>query len=461
MTDVPEFLSTWIQGQRWFAGKGRPPRWERIGGFPLPTPDATVQVTVHLLLDSAEPPILYQVPLTSRAEPLPGQEIALVGQQDGRFVYDGTRDPVGAEAILRLILDDGAARPDDGAPGLAARGHSAPGAPALEVARSRVLAGEQSNTSIIFDVKTLDQEAATPVICKVFRSLHHGENPDVTLTAAISAAGSTVVPRSVGHITGQWRDTGEPTGWAHGHLAFAQEFLPGVEDAWRVALRAATADEDFADAARTLGEATAAVHAALASSLPTRSASAEDIRAVIASMRQRLQSAIAAAPEVERYRPALEDSYARLESASWPAFQRIHGDYHLGQVLSVPERGWVALDFEGEPLRPMHERAVEDSPFRDVAGMLRSFDYVAGSIAQSDPDAAAAASAWAATSRAAFTEGYASRSGIDLDANRTLLDAFEIDKALYEVVYEARNRPAWLSIPVDAIGRLVERVPAD
>lgn len=454
-TGVPEYLSTWIQGQRWFAGKSRAPRWERIGGFDLVSADAAARVTVHLLLDRADPPILYQVPLTSRVTPLDGQELALVGTQSGRFVYDGTRDPAGAEAILRLILDEGTARPDGGDPGLAARGHSAPGTPAMEVVGSRILSGEQSNSSIIFDVVGLDGGPQSPVICKVFRSLHHGENPDVTLTGAVSGAGSTVVPRSVGHIIGQWRDSGEPTGFAHGHLAFAQEFLPGVDDAWRVALAAAIAGEDFSDAARTLGEATADVHLTLAAALPSHPATAEDTAAVIASMRRRFAAAVGVVPSLAEFADDLDAVHSRIAGSAWPALQRVHGDYHLGQVLLVPDRGWVALDFEGEPLRPMTERAADDSPLRDVAGMLRSFDYVAGSVQRSHPDAAESVTAWAAAARAAFLVGYQSRSGLDLRANRALLDAFEIDKALYEAVYEARNRPGWLEIPTAAIGRLV------
>ncbi len=459
-TGVPDDLSTWIQGQRWFAGKSRAPQWERIGGFDLVSADAAARVTVHLLLDHAEPPILYQVPLTSRVTPLEGQEIALVGRDGGRFVYDGTRDPAGAAAILRLILDEGTARPDAGEPGLAARGHSAPRTPALEVVSSRVLSGEQSNTSIIFDVVGLDGHSEAPVICKIFRSLHHGENPDVTLTGAISAGGSSVVPRSVGHITGQWRDTGEPAGFAHGHLAFAQEFLPGVDDAWRVALAAATEGRDFTGEARTLGEATADIHLTLASALPTHAASADDTAAVIASMRQRFAAAVGVVPALAELTDDLDRVYSRLATLPWPALQRIHGDYHLGQVLSVPDRGWVALDFEGEPLRPMAERAVNDSPLRDVAGMLRSFDYVAGSVTRSHPEAADRAAGWASAAREAFLDGYAVRSGVDLEGDRALLDAFEIDKALYEAVYEARNRPDWLEIPTSAIGRLVHEAVA-
>lgn len=459
MSEVPEYVSGWISAQRWYAAKGRTPQWERIGGFELDDPSGAARITVHLLLDHSAPALLYQVPLTERAVPLEGLERALIGEfvVDGetRYLYDGPHDPACATAIMRLILDEAVARPDDGAPGLAARGHTAPGTTALEIVSSRVLSGEQSNTSIIFDTVTLDGEPAEPVICKVFRSLHHGENPDVTLLSALAGAGSTVVPRSVGHITGQWRDIGEPTGLAHGHLAFAQEFLPGVQDAWRVALQAAEAGEDFTDRARTLGQATADVHLMLARALPTKETGSSDIDAVVASMRQRFEQAAAEVPTIARYRDALQSVYASVLSSVWPPMQRIHGDFHLGQVLAVPGRGWVILDFEGEPLRPMSERAENDSPLRDVAGMLRSFDYVAGSVAQAHPELPV--TEWASAARRAFLDGYISRSGRDLRANRALLDAFEIDKALYEAVYEARNRPGWLSIPTAAIERLVER----
>jgi predicted trehalose synthase len=143
----------------------------------------------------------------------------------------------------------------------------------------------------------------------------------------------------------------------------------------------------------------------------------------------------------------------RAAAAEWPAFQRIHGDYHLGQVLLVPGRGWVLLDFEGEPLRPMAERSEPDVPLRDVAGMLRSFDYVAGTLVQQGGDADRA-HRWAADARSAFLAGYEAELGASLTPYRPLLDAFELDKALYECVYEARNRPTWLPIPRDAVLRL-------
>jgi maltokinase len=176
---------------------------------------------------------------------------------------------------------------------------------------------------------------------------------------------------------------------------------------------------------------------------------------VISSMRERFEVAAREVPGLATHREHLDGVYLRAQQSPWPSFQRIHGDFHLGQVLAVPGRGWVALDFEGEPMRSMRERSAPDSPLRDVAGMLRSFDYVAGSFALAHPGRSALE--WASAARRAFLDGYIARSGRDLREHRALLDAFEIDKALYEAVYEARNRPAWLSIPVEAIERLIDR----
>ncbi len=439
---LPDTLVGWLATQRWYAQKGSQPRLERIGGWSVDEPE--VRVSTHYLLDRGDGnTVLYQVPLTERRVALDGHEP--IGTVAGRLVYDGTHDPAYARILLGLMLGE---KQVDGA-----RGHRAAGAAEIRLTGSRVLSGEQSNTSIICDVAS-----GPPVIIKVFRTLHHGDNPDVTLQSAIAATGSRLVPNSLGHLSGSWRDSGRAEGVAFGHLAFAQEFLPGVEDAWRVALRAAKAGEDFAAPARALGEATAEVHAILAQVLPTRAATEEGIDAIFASMRSRLDLATHEVPSLENYRKPVEAVFAAARNVPWPRLQRIHGDYHLGQVLAVPERGWVLLDFEGEPLRPMTERSELDVTLRDVAGMLRSFDYAAGSVALLGGNDSA--TGWASAARQAFLDGYVSASGMEVREHRALLDAFEIDKALYEAVYEARNRPDWLEIPASAIRRLAERSSA-
>lgn len=453
MQEVEELLPSWMVRQRWYAGKGRVPLLRRIGGFRLHDPAGEVDVDVHLMLDeSGQSPTIYQVPLTYRSARLTGGDHALVatvepnsqGSHAVRYVYDAPHDPVFATALLMLMLDER----ELGVAG----GHRVSTAIPGHVIASRVLKGEQSNTSIILELADAFGAPTKPLICKLFRVLHHGDNPDVVVQSALAAAGSTHIPRSVGYVVGEWPDTSAPDGMARGHLACAQEFFPDVQDAWRVALAAVAADEDFSEQARSLGHTTADVHATLAQAMTTVTATDEDVAALSRSMRARHASAVSEVPALAAYDSMVRASIERVSSAKWPALQRIHGDYHLGQVLEVPHRGWVLVDFEGEPLRPLTERTHPDLALRDVAGMLRSFDYAAGSWEQMHPGRSARE--WADRARTAFLEGYAKESGRDPRDDAVLLDALELDKALYEVVYEARNRPTWLTIPTTAIDRL-------
>jgi maltokinase len=320
------------------------------------------------------------------------------------------------------------------------------------VVASRVLSGEQSNTSIIIDLVDAHDQPGRPVICKVFRVVAAGQNPDVSVQSALAHAGSRFVPEPVGAVWGEWPGPGATR--LGGHLAFAQEFLPGVEDAWRVALAAATAGDDFTAAARALGVATAAVHRDLARAFPTLDSTPEVVAQLCASMRERFRLAADEVPELAEHGAAIEAVFAAAEAAPWPRLQRIHGDYHLGQVLDVPGRGWVLIDFEGEPLRPLAERSLPDIPLRDVAGMLRSFSYVGATIAHSESVDPRAAIDWAMTARTAFLKGYHDETGASAAGQEPLLAAFELDKAIYESVYESRNRPSWLMIPLLAVRRL-------
>ena len=445
---APEFLGDWMARQRWYANKGAQPSLEQIGSWSFaaassPTDLDGVELVTHLVIDhAAGKPVLYQVPLSYRVDPLQGADHAIVGTlDDGRTVYDGPHDPVWALSMLTMIVDDAEGTGDRVR---VAGQHSASATP-VRATTARVLRGEQSNTSIIFE------GGDRPVICKVFRALHDGDNPDVELQSALADAGSTVVPPPIGHIVGEWSDTGTVSGRATGHLAFAQQFLPGVQDAWRVALAAAEAGRGFEAEAAALGTATADVHARLATVMSTTPTTPADIAATLGQMRDRLALAIAEVPAIAQFEVPVLAVLERAGDVAWPSQQRIHGDFHLGQVLAVPDCTWAIVDFEGEPMRPMHQRRVLDSPLRDVAGMLRSFDYVAGTLEAADPSARDAARTWADSARSAFLDAY-TRSGRSVDPE--LLAAFELDKALYEAVYEARNRPDWLGIPVTAIRRL-------
>lgn len=442
---IIDALAEWVGSQRWFVGGGMHPRLGLIASIPMHS-DADIQVRNLIVSDDGGArPVLYQIPIVLRRTIRIGSDFGFIGtvvDEDGDewSAYDGPTDPVFTSLLLALLTNGGMYGEGESR-AFATAGTST----SFGTLSSTVLRGEQSNTSIVY---SSDPDSPV-VICKIFRKLHHGDNPDVVIQTALFAAGSTSVPAIVGSVIGEWPDESQPSGTARGHLAFAQIFLEGAEDGWKRALSAASDHIEFTEDARRIGLATADVHATLASVMPTREATAEDIAHTVFAWHRRLDAAIAEVPELEPARPAIEALYSRAESAPWPRLQRIHGDLHLGQLLATPDGAWTIIDFEGEPLRPLAERSRADVPLRDIAGMLRSIDYAAGS-----QTASASVLDWAHFCREAFLDGYIDRSGDDVRQDSALLDAFELDKALYEVVYEARQRPAWLPIPTAAVRRL-------
>ncbi len=465
-TDIAQLLSSWVPDQRWYAGKGRRPHLRHVGVVSLARRGsedsdgvAALEVATHLLLDESTTEgvdaTLYQVPLTYRRHSRPELLDALITSTATHHIYDGTHDPAYAQAVLDLISSDGTVGGQDPDGGVSVSGVSfEPPDDGVEVVRAAVLSGEQSNTSIIVQTRPLSeagsQSSTRPCIVKIFRILHDGENPDIVVQGALAQAGSTLVPGPLGHLEGSWPHDGQQ---AHGHLAFAQEFLTGVQDAWRTALMAARDDEDFSPRAFALGEATAQMHRTLAQTMGAETASEDRKGALVKQWQRRSEEALVEVPDLRRFADGIADVFARAAASSWPDVQRVHGDYHLGQVLDSPERGWILLDFEGEPMRPLAQRSLPDLALRDVAGMLRSFDYAAGSM---DQDHDLDRSQWASRVRNAFLDGYTSGLGEDPRSQRSLLGALELDKALYEVIYEARNRPSWATIPIRAIARLLE-----
>ena len=438
-------LAAWLPAQRWYAHKGAgDPHVEIAGWAPLRiAPDhATILLVVEVRTDrDASSGALYQVPLVLR-RPGPGAteegaEVGVLAVPGGPLrVDDAVRDADGRAALVAtLVSGDGAVGPRLGLAAQRTRPESP--LPLGRAMRSRVLGGEQSNSSLI-----VETEGASPLIVKLFRVLQDGENPDVVLQGALTSQGSARVPAVIGAARVR-------VGGVRTHSLVAQEFLPDVEDAWRVALRVAGEGGDFTGPARELGAALAEVHRDLAAALGTIPADAHAVGATLAQMHDRLDQVSAEVEQVAAHRENLAALLSAAAEAPWPAMQRIHGDLHLGQVLAVPGRGWVLLDFEGEPLRPLAERSLPDSPLRDVAGMLRSLDYVAGAVAHKH---GLDASAWAAAARTAFLEGWAA--GSDTAAPPALLAAFEADKAVYEALYESRQRPDWLPIPLGALERI-------
>ena len=266
-----ELLTSWMGHQRWYAAKGATPQLRRLRSFRFEDPAGEVGVEVMVLADDAGPsPVVYQVPVSYRGAPLAGAETALIGTFEHsvlgtRWVYDGCHDPVFADRLVAVLRghDQVHSSTVDGALDDTVTGHAPPPWPAEPLVRSaRVLSGEQSNTSIIIDASDGDGHAM-PLMVKVFRTLQPGHNPDVDLQSALYEAGCHRVPSTMGHLRAHWPTAaGEPaTEGEHAayDLAFAQEFLPGVEDAWRVASRAVEEGHDFSEAARALGAATAEV----------------------------------------------------------------------------------------------------------------------------------------------------------------------------------------------------------
>ena len=445
---VPDFVAAWLVSQRWF-GKSHAPDVRSLGSWSLDSSEAGVRIQTHLLQAASSPePVLYQVPITERSVPLAGGESALIAERGARFYYDGAHDPAYAAALLRLIRDEG--RSVQRMPNARGTRLSSLGRP--EAYSSRVLGGEQSNTSIVYEPTDASSDPA--VICKLYRVIHGGDNPDIAVHSALAAFGSSRVSRPIGYLSGEWSGPGRPAERITGHLAFAQEFIRDAPDAWRVALEAARHGEDFSARAHELGAAIAGVHRTLAEAMPTAEAGSGSIEAVVSEMRARCLAAEHDVPELAPYRSAIESGLDAARRVPWPRLQRIHGDFHLGQVLDAPGRGWIVIDFEGEPLVPLSERGRPDTVMRDIAGMLRSFSYVGGTLASARTRPQADIADWVARCRASFLDGYASVSDLDPREHEVLLAAFELDKAVYEARYEARNRPSWLPIPVAAIHRL-------
>jgi predicted trehalose synthase len=451
MTELTELVGSWMRLQRWYSTKSVEPRLRLLASFEAEPAADGARVLTHFFADDAPRlPRVYQVPVVARSG-RDGDPAAYVGEAGGRHLYDGPADEAYVTSLVELIAGAGVTGSGVAGAGVtrggeaSARGHRI-GAP-LTLHSSRKLTGEQSNTSIVGEL-----DDGTLVLIKVFRVVQDGANPDVSTLAALTKGGSQRTPALHGWVAGSW-PLPDGRGTASGELALVQSFLTGAEDGWELAVSAAEHGEDFQERAFTLGAGTAELHAQLAEVLPTRPATGEDVALALRGMYQRLSIASTEVPVIAASRVGIAAVYELAAESPHPLLQRIHGDLHLGQVLYSAERGWQFIDFEGEPLRPLAERARPDAPLRDVAGMLRSFDYVAGSLARRDPPIDVVA--WAARARQSYLDGYADVAGSAVADHAALLDAFELDKAVYEVTYESRHRPSWLPIPLAAVNRLL------
>jgi maltokinase len=443
-------LRDWLPQQRWFGAKGREIHDVSVVADRLVVEgDPSLR---HLLIavDLGEDVETYQLLVGRRAELPQRLEHAVIGADADAVLYDAAHDAELTHVLLQMIAG---AEEEKGL-----RCHHLPDVRLETDLTSIVMGAEQSNTSIVF---------GDLYILKLFRKVARGVNPDLEITRALTEAGSTAVVPPLGWLE---TDLDGPEGPEGTTLGMLQPFLRGASEGWALAVTSVRdlyaeadlhADEvggDFAGESERLGAVTAEVHALLAQALPSRRADAAENAATAKQMHERLDAAVAVVPELAPFADDLRTAYDAL--ASLPAgvpVQRIHGDFHLGQALRV-EDGWKIIDFEGEPARPLSERTALMSPLRDVAGMLRSFDYAARHLLAeqlSSHGLAYRATEWAERNRDAFCDGYARACGRDPREDAVLLRAMELDKAVYEVVYEARNRPSWLPIPLGSIERLV------
>lgn len=423
-TVLEPLLAPYLGRQRWYAG---------------PAPLSATVVASEMLADGLQWLLAdaggarYQVfvglrPAGSAPDFLSGNDQAVIGVVGDEIAFDATYDPEYAKAILELV---------------------APGESADLV---RPMGAEQSNTSLVIDDR---------LVLKVFRRLHEGPNPDVEVPTALARLGFSHVAAPLG----LWRRDGTD-------LAVCSEYLAGGAEGWALALTSlrdlyATGVEDpaqtggdFGAEAGRLGTVTAGLHLALAEAFGATPGDPGEWAASVEAQMARLEQSdidpVAAKEFVERLRAVDQPGLA----------VRAHGDYHLGQVMRT-DGGWFVLDFEGEPARSLEERSRPSSPLKDVAGMLRSFQYAAA-VALSERDEgeqerlAPLADAWESRNRTAFLRGYLGTDGIDAllpspgPDHSAVQTAFELDKAVYEVLYERAHRPGWVDIPLGAVRRLLD-----
>ncbi|WP_327406455.1 maltokinase [Streptomyces sp. NBC_01288] len=429
-------LREWLPGQRWFAGKDRP-----VADLDVLSTTELFPGCLHLLVHASHTPVpspggtpppgdCYQLLLGVREHVSPRLARAYIGRvQEGPLaglaVYDALQDPRSAELLLERLRHPGATGP--------LRFEADPSASVPAGLTPRLLGAEQSNSSLVYGDR---------FILKVFRRIQPGVNPDLELPGALAAQGCKRVPAPVA-----WFRTAEPRAATLGVL---QPFLPDASDGWALALRALATGDEFTTEAHELGQATADIHLALAAAFPSGGHPLAENDRTAAAMTEHLEAAAHSVPALRPFVPGLRTAFGALVGRdAGPPAQRIHGDLHLGQVLRAG-RDWFVIDFEGEPSKPLAERRSAQSPVRDIAGMLRSFDYAARQRRPWRPE-------WARRCRDAFCAGYAARAGWDPRTKHALLRAYETDRAVYEVLYEARHRPDWLPVPMAAIERLAVR----
>ncbi len=455
-----ESLREWIQVQRWYASKSR-----SVAGIEI-VENVVLREEPLLLLTLAQTRFatgtheLYQLPLGIRpagetqtpdgqaGDPPP----ELIARIEDYHVYDALANPGQVRELLRRIAASDEIETEEGrfrfqrVDGFVEVADDRPG---------RLMGVEQSNSSIVFEDR---------LVLKAFRKLEPGVNPELEMLRFLTLHGF----EHIAPLQGWYEYEGQALAAT---LGVVQTYLPDAAGGWELALDEITSrPQAFLDRLDSLGEVTAEMHNVLASdagdpAFSPEEPSQEALSLLTATVDEDIERIFVRLPDDERVAPIAgrgqdvrERLAARAQIGTGGRVIRTHGDYHLGQTLSTP-RGWVIIDFEGEPGRPLPERRQKRSPLRDVASMLRSFAYVTsaaelmrGSHAPDDFEQSA---------RSRFLGRYLERVEPTLlpagEAQiKNLLSIYELEKAIYELQYELNNRPDWVAIPVAGIRRLLE-----
>jgi maltose alpha-D-glucosyltransferase/alpha-amylase len=488
-------LPAYIAKQRWFGGKSRTIRSTRIAS--TTSIDAASLIALIEITYTDNSNDLYQLPIAlataaNAASLQTSTPAALITTLDNAALIDASASPTFRSALLSTIVD-----PATNLPNITANSSSTLDPTRLADLPSRLSSAEQSNTSILYDQLA---------ILKIFRRVTPGENPDVEIARFLTeVAHFPHIPAYLGdlHLTSD-----------NTTLAFLQAFAPNLGDGWAwtltdldrffsevAPLPNPTADaipqhaSGYLEAAALLGRRTAELHLALATpsdnpAFTPAATTTEDLANDRQRIHQQLTTALdalqsslntptnagasglasetsALATELLSYRDALLARIASLtgDPARFGQRIRIHGDYHLGQVLRTQSKttaDFLLIDFEGEPSKSLQARRQKQSPLRDVAGMVRSFSYAARTALLTallaNPTSTTLpewATAWEAAVSTAFLDAYNATlftNPLLLPQDATnILNALLLEKASYELLYELNNRPTWLVIPLEGL----------
>ena len=446
-----EALRQWVEQQRWYASKSRHVTGIEIDEGVIVSEDPPLFIALVQTRFATGNHELYQLPLTFLPSGESG-DYEPIATTDEWSAFDAVSNPELTRDLLRRIAAEEVLEAEDGVFGFHRMQGTGPISPDAPV---RAIGVEQSNSSIVFG----DQ-----IVLKVFRKLEPGINPELEVLQFLTRQQFPNIAPLIGWYEYQGRLFAAT-------LGVAQRFFPRAIGGWELALDQIQSDpEAFLTELRSLGTVTAEMHNALASdandpAFAPEEPSSEALSLLTATIDEDIERIFTRLPDDERVaaiagrgQDVRERIAMRAQLGVGGRSIRTHGDYHLGQTLSTPT-GWVIIDFEGEPARPLFQRRQKQSPLRDIASMLRSFAYATSAV--TIMRGVAAPEGFEQRARETFLEHYFAR--IDpalLPAGESgvtnLLSIFELEKAIYELQYELDNRPDWLPIPAAGIARLLE-----